>query len=204
MVVKLEEVVVVTKLRKMKKIFNTVTFLLLTFNVIAQEAQTEYKKRVLESTEINLLSSYYSQDGENAAVTGGHGTEELTDFAPSINVAIPLNDDDVLSIDATVSAYTSASSSNIDPFDGQQPADAFVASSGASEKDTWFGLTADYSHSSDDRNTILRGNVFFANEYDYTSFGFGGSITKLFFEKNTELQFKANVFIDKWGPAISY
>lgn len=200
MVVKLEEVVVVTKLRKMKKIFNTVTFLLLTFNVIAQEAQTEYKKRVLESTEINLLSSYYSQDGENAAVTGGRGTEELTDFAPSINVAIPLNDDDVLSIDATVSAYTSASSSNIDPFDGQQPADAFVASSGASEKDTWFGLTADYSHSSDDRNTILRGNVSFANEYDYTSFGFGGSITKLFFEKNTELQFKANVFIDKWDP----
>ena len=54
---------------------------------------------------------------------------------------IPLNDDDVLSIDATVSAYTSASSSNIELVDGQQPADAFVASSGASEKDTWFGLT---------------------------------------------------------------
>ena len=169
--------------------------------MVAQEDEkTEYKKRVLESTEVNLLSSYYTQDGENAAVTGGRGTEELTDFAPSINIAIPLNDDDILAIDATVSAYTSASSSNIDPFDGNEPADAFIASSGASEKDTWFGLTANYSHSSDDRNTILSGNVSFANEYDYTSFGFGGSLTKIFNQKNTELQLKANVYFDTWSP----
>ncbi len=165
----------------------------------AQE-ETAYKKRVLESTEVNLLSSYYTQDGENAAVTGGRGTEELSDIAPSINVAIPLNDDDVLAIDATVSAYTSASSSNINPFDGNQAADPFVASSGESQQDTWFGLSANYSHSSDDRNTIISANVSFANEYDYTSFGFGGSLTKLFNQKNTEVQLKANVFLDQWGP----
>lgn len=164
------------------------------------QQETEYKKRVLESTEVNLLSSYYTQDGENAAVTGGRGTEELSDIAPSINVAIPLNDDDILAIDATVSAYTSASSSNINPFDGNQAADPFVASSGASEKDTWFGLTASYSHSSDDRNTIISANVSFANEYDYTSFGFGGSLTKLFNQKNTEIQLKANIYLDQWNP----
>ena len=164
------------------------------------DEKTEYKKRVLETMEVNLLSSYYTQDGENAAVTGGIGTEELSDIAPSINVLIPLNDDDVLSIDATVSAYTSASSSNINPFDGAQQADPFVASTGASGQDTWFGLSANYAHSSDDRNTILSGNISFANEYDYTSFGFGGSITKLFNQKNTELQVKANVFFDSWRP----
>ncbi|MFD0932880.1 DUF3570 domain-containing protein [Psychroflexus salinarum] len=175
--------------------------LLFTVNLFAQESKsTDYKKRVLETIEVNLLSSYYTQDGGNAAVTGGRGTEELTDFAPSINVAIPINDDDVLAIDATVSAYTSASSSNIDPFDGNQPADPFVASSGASRQDTWFGLTANYVHSSDDRNTILSGNVSFANEYDYTSFGFGGSLTKLFNQKNTEVQLKANVYFDTWSP----
>ena len=40
-----------------------------------------YKKRVLETIEVDILSSYYSQDGDNAAVTGGIGTEELNDFA---------------------------------------------------------------------------------------------------------------------------
>jgi hypothetical protein len=183
--------------------FFCIIFFLVSLSGIAQEDTTEpkeYKKRVLETMEVNLLSSYYTQDGENAAVTGGRGTEELSDIAPSINVAIPLNDDDVLSIDATISAYTSASSSNINPFDGDQVADPFVASTGASGGDTWFGLTANYSHSSEDRNTVISGNISFANEYDYTSFGFGGSLTKLFNQKNTEFQIKANLFFDTWGP----
>ena len=83
--------------------------------VFAQEEQTNetYKKRVLENTEIDFLSSYYNQNGQNAAVTGGLGTEELTDATGTIVVAIPLNADDVLSIDAGVSAYTSASTSYI-------------------------------------------------------------------------------------------
>ncbi|TKS55561.1 DUF3570 domain-containing protein [Mesohalobacter halotolerans] len=166
---------------------------------IAQDS-IEYKKRVLDQMEIKVLSSYYSQDGDNAAVTGGRGTEELTDLAPIINVAIPLNDDDVLTIDASVSAYTSASSSNIDPFDGNGRANAFVESTGDSRKDTWFGLSANYSHSSDDRNTIWTANSSFAIEYDYTSIGFGGSYTRLFNEKNTEVQLRGNVFIDFWNP----
>ena len=193
-------VAVINTHMKTIKGFCSIIILILSLNVTAQEKSTEYKKRVLESTEVNLLSSYYSQDGENAAVTGGRGTEELTDFAPSINVSIPLNDDDVLTVDATVSAYTSASSSNIDPFDGDQPADPFVASSGASRQDTWFGLTANYAHSSDDRNTMISGNLSFANEYDYSSIGFGGSLTKLYNQKNTELQVNVNAFIDKWRP----
>ena len=83
------------------------------------------KKRVLEHTEIDFLLNYYEQDGENAAVTGGHGTEELTDVSPTIVVAVPLNDDDVLTINANISAYTSASSSNINPFDGSPAGRSF-------------------------------------------------------------------------------
>ena len=77
----------------------------LTTQLCAQETG-EYKKRVLENTEIDILFNYYEQDGENAAVTGGRGTEELTDISPTIIVAIPLNDDDVLTINANISAYT--------------------------------------------------------------------------------------------------
>ena len=169
-------------------------------SLIWAQENSEYKKRVLDKTELKILSSYYAQEGVNAAVTGGRGTEELTDIAPTISIAIPLNDDDVLSIDASISAYTSASSSNINPFDGEQPADPFLTSTGASRQDVWASLTANYSHSSDDRNKIWSAHTSFATEYDYFSIGFGGSYTRLFNQKNTELQLKGNVFLDTWSP----
>lgn len=164
----------------------------------SQDTIVSYKKRVLESVEIDLLASYYSQDGDNAAVTGGIGTEELTDLASSIVVSIPLNDDDVLKIDANVSAYTSASSSNVSPFDSGQPADPFVADSGASANDLWLNGVVSYSHSSDDRNNIWGANVSVSQEYDYASFGFGGNYSYLLNDKNTELSLRANVFLDSW------
>ncbi|MDA3904811.1 MAG: DUF3570 domain-containing protein [Bacteroidales bacterium] len=186
----------------MKKILIlSILFLLISFGYAQEKVQDStsvYKKRVLENVEVDFLTSYYTQDGSNAAVTGGIGTEELTDIAPSFVISIPLNDDDVLTIDASVSAYTSASSSNIDPFDGNDLADPFQASSGASSGDVWINVNGIYSHSSDDRNTILSAKVSLAKEYDYVSFGVGGTYTKLFNEKNTELNVNANVYLDKW------
>lgn len=181
----------------MKNLYGLFIFLFAA-TIFAQDSTSTYKKRVLEAPEVNFLVSYYNQDGENAAVSGGFGTEKLTDFTPTIVVAIPLNDDDVLTIDAGVSAYTSASSSNVDPFDSDSPADPFVASSGASASDLWAGGNFGYSHSSDDRNDIVSAKISVSSEYDYFSLGFGGSYTKLFNEKNTELSVHANVYIDTW------
>lgn len=165
-----------------------------------QDGASGYKKRVLESTEIDFLAGYYTQDGDNAAVTGGRGTEKLTDINPTIVIAVPLNDDDVLKIDAGVSAYSSASSSNINPFDGKGKADPFVASSGASSKDVWANFTGSYSHHSDDRNKIWSGKFSVSNEFDYSSIGVGGSYTKLFNDKNTEFSLDGNVYFDSWKP----
>jgi hypothetical protein len=170
---------------------------------MAQETEQDttkvYKKRVLETSEIDFLTSYYSQTGDNAAVSGGLGTEELTDVTGTVIVSIPLNDDDVLTIDAGISAYTSASSSNVGPFESNGPADPFQASSGASSADVWSSISGTYSHSSDDRNDIWSANIALATEYDYFSIGFGGRYTKLFNQKNTEISIKANVFLDKWN-----
>lgn len=188
--------------------------LFLSFTGYSQTKNTDekvYKKRVLESAEVDIITSFYSQDGDNASVTGGIGTEELTNFATDISISIPLNDDAVFAIDVTVSAYTSASSSNLNPFDtGDDDDDNFtnsitvgspwVESSGASKSDVWVSGNLSYSHTSNDRNTILGTNLSFAKEYDYTSFGFGGNITKLFNQKNTEIGLKANVYIDNWSP----
>ena len=195
-----EAAAVIDKIKIMKRII--IIFCLLafakTYSQTFQESTTVYKKRVLETTEVDFLSSYYTQDGDNAAVSGGIGTEELTDATGTFVVSIPLNDDDILTIDAGVSAYTSASSSNIDPFD-DGPADAFQASSGASRSDLWGNVTGSYSHSSDDRNKIWSTKLSVSTEYDYFSVGLGGSYTRLFNEKNTELSISGNVFIDTWN-----
>ncbi len=164
-----------------------------------QDSTGTYKRRVLETTEIDFLTSYYTQDGDYGAVNGGIGTQDLTDFATSFVISIPLNDDDILTIDASFSAYSSASTSDIDPFDGDGPADPFVASSGSSSSDTWINGTFTYSHSSDDRNEIWSTNLSVSTEYDYFSVGVGGSYTRLFNEKNTELSVNANVYLDSWS-----
>jgi hypothetical protein len=175
-----------------------------------------YKKRVLESTEVDFLSSYYKQDGVHSAVAGGIGSEDLSDFASNIVVSVPMNADDILTIDVGISAYTSASSSNINPFYSNSTTSGasgntttttsaplgtpWQASSGASKSDQLVSLVANYAHSSDDRNFNWNADISFSNEYDYTSVGFGGGLAKLFNNKNSEISLKANVYLDQWRP----
>jgi uncharacterized protein Veg len=188
-----------TKLsRIVKSVFIALFFLMATLAWSQQD--TSYKRRVLEASEVDLLFSYYNQDGQNAAVTGGEGTEELTDATSSIVLRMPMNEDDILTVDVGLSAYTSASSSNVNPLDGGLNVTPFDASSGESRKDMLVYINPTYQHSSDDRNTIWSANAYFSSEYDYSSIGFGGSYTKLFNEKNTEITLSGRVFLDKWNP----
>lgn len=208
----------------MKRITGIIFLLICGFvisNAQTQDSAKVYKKKVLENAEVEFLMSLYTQDGDNSAVGGGIGTEKLMDATPTIVISLPLNDDDVLTIDAGISAYTSASSSNINPFNstgasrgGDDDDDRhsagtqnsaptgtpWLASSGASRSDVLTALHVDYSHSSDSRNFIWGSNASFSNEFDYTSIGFGGNITTLFNEKNTEIGIKGTVYLDQWRP----
>jgi len=179
------------------------TLILLSTTALAfSQEDTSYKKRILESAEIDLLFSYYGQDGQNAAVTGGSGTEELTDATSALVVSIPLNDDDVLTADVGISAYTSASSSNINPLDADvnRTVSPFSASSGASRQDVLVHFNPSYAHSADDRNSVATVNAYISSEYDYFSLGFGGGYTRLFNQKNTEVSLGGKVYFDKWNP----
>lgn len=211
------------------KISKALLFFLFLASMISygQEKDTTvvFKKRVLESTEVDFMFSYYDQDGVHSSVSGGIGSEKLDDLATNIIVAMPLNDDDVLTVDLGLSAYSSASSSNINPFNSTSGASGgggggdddegdddggggasgsgptpWQASSGASGNDILISAVANYTHNSDDRNFIWNADVSFSSEYDYTSVGFGGGVTKLFNEKNTEVSIKANAYIDQWQP----
>ncbi|MGV1011944.1 MAG: DUF3570 domain-containing protein [Flavobacterium sp.] len=190
---------------------------------VTKDTTVVFKKRVLESTEVDFMVSYYKQDGVHSSVSGGMASEKLTNLASNIIVAMPLNEDDVLTVDMGLSAYTSASSSNINPYNksgasggGGDDDDKLMngggggtvaptgtpwqASSGASAQDALASAIINYSHSSDSRNFIWNADVAFSNEYDYTSIGFGGGIAKLFNEKNSEISFKINAYLDQWRP----
>ncbi|WP_338359702.1 DUF3570 domain-containing protein [Yeosuana marina] len=213
----------------MKATYKLIVFAILYSSITFAQNQTNtYKKRVLETAEADFLTSYYNQDGDNASVTGGIGSEKLNDFTPTVVVSVPLNDDDVLTIDAGISTYSSASSSNLNPFDRtiKVPKSSttvitsaskgttkkvtnyayvtaptpWAASSGASRADIWGNITGSYAHSSDNRNTIVDGDISVSHEFDYNSLGIGGGLTKLFNDKNTTLGLSANVYLDKWNP----
>ena len=76
----------------MKKRLITAACLAFLFSHQAK-AQTDsitsgYKKQKLKIDEVNFISSYYTQNGNNSAVTGGEGTEKLTDIATNFEVIL--------------------------------------------------------------------------------------------------------------------
>ena len=78
-------------------------------------SQSAYQMRGNDKAiDVDFLTSYYHQDGNNSAVQGGVGREELIDVANILVVNIPL--DSIRSISATVGAdfYSSASTDMID------------------------------------------------------------------------------------------
>jgi len=161
----------------MKKYSIVIAILISCFSFAQDKDSTAtFKKRVLDATEVDYLISYYKQDGIHSAVSGGMGSEKLTDLASNIVVSMPLNADDILTVDVGISAYTSASSSNINPFNG----------SGAS------GGGGD-----DDKNvTEPYGTPWLASSGASAE----DQLAKLFNEKNTELSLKANAYLDQWRP----
>ena len=72
------------------------------------------KKTALTNVEVNILGSYYTQDGNHSPVTGGLGTEELTDITPAVIVNIPIDSTRHLTFNGGADFITSASTDNID------------------------------------------------------------------------------------------
>src|ERR1700761_7271091 len=73
-----------------------------------------YKKQKLSQTDIEVLFSYYAQDGDHSAVTGGTGTENLQVYAPEFNITHKPDTLNVYKVNAGVDVVTSASHDNID------------------------------------------------------------------------------------------
>src|SRR6185369_7347035 len=107
----------------MKKLFLSVIGMYFTMLAALSQGNPKtdsvYKPRKLTFEEANLVSSYYRQDGNNSAVTGGIGTEKLTDIANTFDVKLnkwdKQNRKHEFDIEVGIDHYTSASSDKIDP-----------------------------------------------------------------------------------------
>lgn len=151
-----------------------------------------YKARKLQLDEIDFVSGYYHQDGNHSAVTGGIGTEKLTDLANTIELKFSSYDHRQrkhnLSFELGVDHYTSASSDKIDPY----------TISSASSADTRVYPSLSWSRQNEQKGSTIGASLSFSNEFDYTSLGAGLSFAKASKDNNRELSVKAQAYLDRW------
>jgi len=148
-------------------------------------SDSAYKSRRLSFEEASLVSSYYHQDGNNAAVTGGIGSEKLSDLSNSFMLKLHKYDTKgrkhTFTGELGIDHYTSASSDKIDP----------STISSASHADTRFYPSLAWSMENEIKGSTVGGGLSFSNEFDYTSVGANVNVAKK--TKNKSGEFSANI-----------
>ncbi|WP_372751917.1 DUF3570 domain-containing protein [Labilibaculum sp.] len=143
-----------------------------------------------QETEVNFLMNYYDQDGDHSPVTGGQGTEELSNVAPSFVVHIPMDSLSSLDLNFGIDIYSSASTDNIDYFDTHK--------SSASSSDARAHLNAAYSRQLKNSPNAYSVQAGFSQEYDVSSYNFGGSYSLNSQDQNRSLSLDASYMSDSW------
>ncbi|HEY8657683.1 MAG TPA: DUF3570 domain-containing protein [Hanamia sp.] len=131
---------------------------------------TFYISKPLKIDEVNLVSSYYSQNGDHSAITGGIGTEKVIDLSNGLDVTWigwdDMNRKHTLTAGLGFDHHTSASS-------------AYVSKTGASKT----GGSRVYPSLNWSVENAKKGNEFglglyFSKEYNYSSFGLDAEYSK--------------------------
>lgn len=152
-----------------------------------------YKNKKLALDEINFVSGYYHQNGNNSAVTGGIGTEKLTDLANTIELKLSRYDSRFrkhsFDFEMGVDHYSSASSDKIDPYTISSPSHA----------DTRFYPSLTWTLENPEKRTTVGLTGAFSKEFDYVSRGLGASITKTSKDNNREFTARLQAYLDTWS-----
>ena len=179
----------------MKKICLSVAgIFLLLFSAFAQTStpdSSQYKSRKLTFEEANLVCSYYRQDGNNSAVTGGLGTEKLNDFSNTFDVKFTKwgkkDLKHTFDLEVGIDHYTSASSDNVNP----------QTISGASYADTRIYPSVNWSAENEKKGTTIGAGLSFSTEFDYQSVGINAIFGKKTNNRNGEFIAKAQAYFDQ-------
>jgi hypothetical protein len=174
----------------------------------AANDSANYKERNLKVDEVNFVSGYYQQDGDHSAVTGGIGTEKLTDIAGTIDLKLSqLNlkgNKHTLFFEMGADTYTSASSDKIDPNPQYSRDSSSFSLSGPSRKDNRIYPSLSYTTENTKKGITLGAGVSYSHEYDYQSRGVNLSFIKSSKDNNRELGVKLFAYFDEWTVIYPY
>ena len=174
----------------MKKNYLTLPLLLASLFAASQKpSNLSYKKQRISETNIQTLFSYYTQDGDHSAITGGKGTEQLTVFVNDLTITHQRDSINAYELNTGVDVITSASRDNID----------FIMSS-ASRVDARIYFSPSYTRTFKHGIKASIGTGF-SVESDYTSIPLIFSISKENPIALTEISATVKCFFDdlRWG-----
>lgn len=151
---------------------------------------TLYQSRKLKIDEVNFVSSYYRQDGNNAAVTGGIGSEKLTDFATTIDIHLSKIDRrqriNSYTFELGIDTYTSASSDNVDP--------STISSASSSDQRIYPSLA--WTRLNEQKRLTVGATLSLSTEYDYLSVGGGVNVYKDSKDKSRQVGLRVQTYQD--------
>jgi len=143
-----------------------------------------YLKKKLHRTDVQALFSYYTQDNDHSAVTGGIGTENLQVYVQDYSFTWSRDSIQDVSLELGVDVITSASTDNIDD----------VVSS-ASRKDFRAHTTLGYNRNlKNGWNVGVNSGI--SGESDYLSIGAGASFGKQAEDQSKEWSLALQTFFD--------
>jgi hypothetical protein len=176
---------------KLSSLFVLFTILVSSAQLIIMKDSARYEKKAISLEEANVLTSFYMQNGNHSAVTGGIGTEALFDNSNIIDLKFSRQSVNgkktTFGAEFGIDYYTSASSDNID-----------FRKSSASSQDVRFYPSLNYTVEDQSKKQSKGGHLSFSKEYDYTSFGGGVNFSKTFNSGMTDFQGKVNGFYDTY------
>jgi Protein of unknown function (DUF3570) len=131
---------------------------------------TYYVAQPLQVDQVHLVSSYYSQNGDHSAITGGIGTERVVDLSNGLDVTLVGTDakdrKNTLVAGLGFDVHSSASS-------------AHVSTTGASKKGgARIYPSLDWTVDDAKKGTSMGVGLYLSEEYNYSSFGVNTSYSK--------------------------
>jgi len=155
----------------------------------ATKDTTAFQPRKLKLEEVNLVSSYYTQNGDHSAIGGGIGSEKVTDLANGLELKWVGWDaharKNTLTVGMGIDHHTAASQ-------------AYISKTGASRRTDGLRLypSLDWSRENEQKGTSFNLGAYYSNEFNYQSIGLNAGVTKKT-KNNGEFGLKLSAYFDQ-------
>ncbi len=159
------------------------------YTPVEEPRDSSYNPRGLYIDEINLVSSYYLQNGDHSPITGGIGTEHVTDFSSGLDLKLAWQADDLhknsLSFGLGYDHHTSASASYV----------ALLGGSSTGGHRIYPSL--DWTRENTKTGETFGIGAYYSGEYNYKSKGLDVHWSVKTPDKNGEFSVKLQAYLDQ-------